>query len=45
MEGYIEGVPHLEYHYYHSKCQPHIDYAVRHPDAAIVLKPSSAPSG
>ena len=36
LAPYTPGIPHIEYHFYHTKCQAHIDWAKSQVDAARV---------
>ena len=37
-------LPQIEYYYYHSKCEAHIEFAASHPDAARVIRHRAASS-
>ena len=37
LDEYQARVPNIEYHFYHTKCYKHIEYAKEHPNAANVL--------
>ena len=36
LGAYPRGIPNVEYYFYHSKCQRHIDFAASKPDAIRV---------
>lgn len=38
LDEYEARVPNIEYHFYHSKCSKHIEYAKKHSSAANVLQ-------